>query len=50
MDWYERKYEALLKDASEGTSGVRLMDDLKDRRIYRWMETGSISLTVNIYN
>jgi len=49
MDWYNRKFEALLMDASEGTSGVRLMDDLKEGRLYRWMGTGSIRLTVNMY-
>jgi hypothetical protein len=38
-------------DASEGTSGVRLMDDLKESRLRRcqWMGTRSICLTVNMY-
>jgi len=49
MDWHDRKFEALLMDASVRTSGVRLMDDLKESRPYRWMGTGSICLTVNRY-
>jgi hypothetical protein len=36
-------------DANEGISGVRLMDDLKESRLYRWMGTGSICLTMNMY-
>ena len=36
-------------DAGKGTSGVRLMDHLKKSRLYRWMGTGSICLTVNMY-
>jgi hypothetical protein len=49
MDLYDRKFEALLMDASEGTSGLRLMDDLTKSMLYRWMGTGSICLTVNMY-
>jgi hypothetical protein len=48
VDWYDRRFKALLMDASEGTSGgVRLMDDLKESRLCRWTGTGSICLAVN---
>jgi hypothetical protein len=36
-------------DASEGTSGERLTSDLKDSRLYIWMGTKGICLTVNMY-
>ena len=50
MDWYDRKIEALLMDVSEGTSGgVRLMDDLEERRLYGQMGTGIICRAVNMY-
>lgn len=49
MDWYDRKFEAFVMDASERTSGVRLMGDLKDSRLYIWMGAKGICLTVNMY-
>jgi hypothetical protein len=50
MEWSDRNFEALLMVVSEGTSGgVRLMDDLKESRLNRWMGTGSICLAVNMY-
>lgn len=51
MDWYDRKFESLLMGASEETSrmrAVRLMDDLKESRLYRWMGTG-ICVAVSMY-
>ncbi len=50
MDWCDRKFEAVrvLMEAGGGTSRVRFMDDLKESRMYRWMGTRSICLTVNM--